>query len=376
LKVASFIVQTLSVLPAASRGVASRAAAFALALLGALALHAVLLTGVASGLSDDDLPARAPVLSVRRLAGPPLPAPAASPDHAAAMVPPVAIPAPAPAPAKAARRAVAARTLDGRQRAASPQAAAAAQPDRRAAADIASSPPAPPVAVAMAALSIEPARSRAIDVPVYATRLPEPGVWRYRLTRGAAVGRAQLRWQPDPALRRYELQLEGWVDDVPVLDWVSRGAIDAAGIAPERFALRRRSKDREAANFQRDAGKVTFSGPTHELPLVAGVQDRLSWLVQLPAILQAEPMRLAAAGAKVDLLVVGARGGGDVWTFEVAGTETVGETPALKLVREPRREQDLRVEVWLDPVHDHRLLRARMIPTQYGTPLELELAGQ
>jgi hypothetical protein len=41
----------------------------------------------------------------------------------------------------------------------------------------------------------------------------------------------------------------------------------APGIAPARFAVRRRGSDTHAANFQREAGKITFCGPTHELPL-------------------------------------------------------------------------------------------------------------
>jgi Protein of unknown function (DUF3108) len=157
-----------------------------------------------------------------------------------------------------------------------------------------------------------------------------------------------------------------------VLDWVSSGALDSAGIAPDRFVIRRRGKDSQAANFQRDAGKITFSGPTHELPLIAGVQDRLTWMLQLPAVIEAAPQRFGA-GASVVLMVIGARGGADVWTFNVVGTERVGGADALKLVREARKPRDVQAEVWLDPLRGHIPVRAVLSQPEGGTPLELNL---
>jgi hypothetical protein len=156
-----------------------------------------------------------------------------------------------------------------------------------------------------------------------------------------------------------------------MLDWASRGAIDAAGIAPERFALRRRGRDQQAANFQREAGKVTFSGPTHELPLLPGVQDRLSWMFQLPAIVAADPARQASA-ASITLMVVGARGGAGLWTFTVAGSETVGERPALKLVRDTERRHDTRAEIWLDPARGYLPVRAVLAQVEGGPALVLD----
>jgi hypothetical protein len=172
--------------------------------------------------------------------------------------------------------------------------------------------------------------------------------------------------------QRYEMRLEGFIAGITVLDWVSVGLLDAAGIAPERFAIRRRGKDSQAANFQRDAAKITFSGPTHEVPLLPGVQDRLSWMLQLPAVIEAAPQRFGA-GSSVVLMVIGARGGADVWTFNVIGADPVGDTAALKLVREARKPRDLRVEIWLDPARGHLPLRALMTQPEGGAPLELLL---
>jgi hypothetical protein len=163
------------------------------------------------------------------------------------------------------------------------------------------------------------------------------------------------------------LQLEGRIAGVTVLDWASRGAVDGAGLAPERFVIRRRGRDSQAANFQRDAAKITFSGPTHELPLLPGVQDRLSWMVQMAAIVQAAPERFGA-GSTLTLMVVGARGGADVWRFEVLGTEG----SALKLLRQARRPRDTRVEIWLDAAAAYLPLRASLTQPEGGAPFELK----
>ena len=214
-----------------------------------------------------------------------------------------------------------------------------------------------------------PAVPDGTEVPVYATQVPPPGRWHYRLQRGAASGEAELEWsRPDG---RYELRLQGRVAGATVLEWASQGAIDAAGVAPERLAVRRRGRDSQATNFQRDAGKITFSGPTHEVPLLPGAQDRLSWMVQLPAIVDAAPERFGA-GTRIVLFVAGTRGDADRWAFDVQGVEMQGDTPALKLVREPLRLYDTRVEVWLDAADHHMPVRAVQTPAGGGTALELQ----
>ena len=217
---------------------------------------------------------------------------------------------------------------------------------------------------------LAPAALATVDVPVYPTRLPPAGQWHYRMQRGLVVGSADLEWALQ-ADARYTLHLQGRVAGMTVLDWASQGQLDAAGVAPERFAVRRRGRDTHAANFQREAGKLTFSGPTHQLPLLPGAQDRLSWMLQLPAIVAAAPERFVA-GASVQLFVAGARGDAEVWTFVVAGAEMLGDTPTLKLVREPTRLYGIRVEVWLDPAAHYLPLRAVQTPSGGGAALELQ----
>lgn len=242
--------------------------------------------------------------------------------------------------------------------------------------DLAATQPAAASATADAESAIDAAgqaaawAAAATEVPVYATRMPPAGQWRYRLQRGLMVGEADLLWAPRDSAH-YEMQLTGRVAGVTMLEWASQGQLDAAGVAPERLAIRRRGRDRQAVNFQREAGKITFSGPTHELPLLPGVQDRLSWMVQLSAIVAAAPDRYGP-GAIVVLFVAGARGDADLWTFVVQGVEALDERPTLKLVREPRRRYDTRAEVWLDPAEHFMPLRLVQTPSGGGAALELQ----
>jgi hypothetical protein len=212
---------------------------------------------------------------------------------------------------------------------------------------------------------------------VYATVLPPPVLRRYRMERGLLWGTGVLRWAPGAG--RYEASLSGDVAGINVLDWRSGGALDDAGIAPERYVVRRRGRDAQAANFQREAGKLTFSGPTTEFALLAGAQDRLSVLLQVPAIVAADPRRFVA-GASVRVFVTGSRADADVWSFNVEGWQAVegpsGPVQALKLSREPRKKYDTRVEFWLDPAAHYLPVRARLSAAGGGEALELVLESE
>ena len=210
------------------------------------------------------------------------------------------------------------------------------------------------------------------NVPVYRTKAPPAITLNYTMRQGNLSGVGALRWRPSAT--GYEARLEGKVLGFNILSWVSEGVIDAAGLAPVRFTDQRRNKAALAANFQRGAGKITYSGSPAEFPLLKGSQDRLSWVLQVAAIAEADPQRLAP-GAKMVMFVSGARGDADVWSFQVQGVSdvAVGETPtrAIKLLREPRKPHDTKVEVWLAPSLHHLPVRARL--SNEGSALELLL---
>jgi Protein of unknown function (DUF3108) len=208
------------------------------------------------------------------------------------------------------------------------------------------------------------------DAPL-PTRVPPSAHLRFSLQRGAATGEADLSWQVDG--EHYALGLRASLPQGREIEQHSQGGFDAAGLAPLRLADRRRGRDIRAANFQREHGKITFSGPGWELPLQAGTQDRLSWLVQLVAIASAAPDGLQP-GRQLPMQVVGARGAISDWRFEVRGLQRLqgpqGEADALWLVREPAHPYDIRVEVWLDPARGHWPLRLRQTQVPGGEPLE------
>ncbi|WKB51461.1 DUF3108 domain-containing protein [Eleftheria terrae] len=210
--------------------------------------------------------------------------------------------------------------------------------------------------------------------PLYSTRLPAAFTWVYQLRRGALGGTGELAWRPQAGA--YRLSIEGRVALFgAVIEQVSTGLLGASGLQPSRFTDRRRGRPEQAAEFRRDRGKITFSAADAEYRLLPGSQDRVSWMVQLAAIAQADPRRVAA-GRSISMYVVGARGDAAVWVFRSEGLQpvTLGEqrVQAVKLVRQGSEPHDTRAEVWLDPARQHLPVSARLSDGR-GDPLELLL---
>jgi hypothetical protein len=251
---------------------------------------------------------------------------------------------------------------------------AAAMAPVAAASPLAALPPAPPAPPAPPTLPVGMARpatppfltaptaptaDTAAPAPAQAlpgTRVPAPFEARFRLQRGADSGEATLRFGHDG--QAYELVLVQQAGPrQAVTHLASRGQIGAAGLAPERFVEGRAGRDRRAISFEPAAeggGRVRFSASDQAQPLLPALQDRLSWLLQLAARIEADPQQ-ARPGQRLQLSVVGPRGDLDEWHFEVvAATAT-----ALHLHRAARRPWDHELEVWLDPQEHHLPLRLR-----------------
>jgi hypothetical protein len=197
--------------------------------------------------------------------------------------------------------------------------------------------------------------------PVYRTQLPAPATIRYQVRRGGLRGDAEIRWQPSGD--RYRLALEARIGSLTLLVQTSEGAVDANGLAPVRFVDQRARRSAQAANFVRDAGRITFSGTGVESPLVAGSQDRLSWMIQLAGIAAAEP-QLLVEGGQIAMVVVGARGDASVWVLRSAGHDDIetahGTVHAIKLLRQGRSAYDTTAEIWLDPERSYLPARATL----------------
>jgi hypothetical protein len=212
--------------------------------------------------------------------------------------------------------------------------------------------------------------------PVYRVQLAPPALWRYEVRRGFFRGTGEIRWQPAADGASYRMDLEARTAGIVLMRQSSQGTIDADGVAPERFVDQRARRAATAVTFDRAAGAVTFSAVTRSLPLYRGTQDRLSWLVQLAAIARAEPGRLAAGG-RVDMVVIGARGDASVWSFRSEGVEAVdtvgGPVSAVKLVRAPRGAWDSGAQVWLDPERGHVPVHATLRNAQGQVEYDLLL---
>lgn len=357
--------------PAAESGTGVRRRWKVLALLGALAvlLHAGALSGLDWAWPQHELPGPlAAAMQVRALAQSPPAGVAASPVEVPAQVaalPLAVVPEPRtvarPAPAPAAPRPVLAVVEV-------PGAAPAVEQE-----------PTPAVLLAVAAAPAKAASdvvpaSTEEPIPVYRTRLPPAATLRYLMKRGSLQGNGEMLWRPQAD--RYELTLEGHLAGLTLLTQVSEGGLDTTGIAPRRFTDKRIRRPMTAANFQRDAGKITYSGPQTEYPLHAGAQDRLSWMIQLAGIVEADPS-LGVAGAKVVMFVSGTHGDAGVWAFRCSGPEAAtgaGGVAAIHFTREPRMPYDTTVEVWLDPKRHHLPVHAslRAGPNDDGLDLRLQ----
>jgi hypothetical protein len=204
------------------------------------------------------------------------------------------------------------------------------------------------------------------EVPVYPTRLPDAAMLEYALSYGLVSGIGRLDWQP-PLDGRYRLHLTGRAIGLQLLAWDSEGGVDGAGLAPWRFTERRIGRDPMVAEFRREAGRIHYPArPAKDVALPAGAQDRLSWLVQLPAILRASPA-LQAPGRHIALFVSGARGDADRWVFEVAPPDQ----GLLHLRRRPAAGEEVGGEAWLAPAQD--LLPVRVRLSKGSDALEMRL---
>ena len=351
-----------------------RALVFITALV--LALHWLVLSGVPLAWDSPAQPSRQ-VFSTRSIAPAPPPVAVESPGVTA-----VPVAAPQPAPRKKApspKRPPAPAALDRPEPA--PTVAAVAEAD--APADTGAAPPvaratpetpanntapAPAPAASAPAAPAEPATEdaqtgtgvdirppggtgRSAGAPPPPVRMPAPTRLAFDVSgqakKFAYSARAELLWQHDG--NRYEARQEISAFLVGTRTQRSVGTVTEQGLLPEKFSDKSRSE--QAAHFDYAKGRVTFSANTPDAAAGPGVQDRLSLFIQLGAMLAADPGRFVP-GTQITLTTVSARSA-DRWTFTVEGPETLdlpaGPTPALKLLRLPRKDYDQKAELWVAP---------------------------
>lgn len=160
-------------------------------------------------------------------------------------------------------------------------------------------------------------------------------------------GSGTMLWKTNG--ERYDLDLQIRVNilfvSISALSSHSEGRVDESGLMPLRYTETPRSRSTLSVNFNRDErNSVTFSASTNNLPLAAGMQDRLSVLMQLGAVLRGNPAlnqpALNVVNAVFDTAVAGTRGTVEAWRFIPVGRENIetgaGLLPTLHLRRAPR----------------------------------------
>jgi hypothetical protein len=220
-------------------------------------------------------------------------------------------------------------------------------------------PPAPPQAATRALPAALPpdtpppavtAEAPATSPPL---RLAGPAAWTYRLRQNGQDGEAVLEWQPQ-ADGRYSLRLTKRVGERALPAQQSVGVLNSAGLAPERYATQLDGRDRQAVNFDAEGRRVSFSASPARLDLPDGAQDRLSWWLQLAALVQAAP----TPGGRWRVWVAGPRGELREWVFEAVEGEA-GDAGTLHLRRQLLGPHDPGVDVWLDPARGYWPVRLR-----------------
>ena len=237
-------------------------------------------------------------------------------------------------------------------------------------------PPAPAASVAQASTGAAPALASVAepaapslpkDAAQVARNYSLPGSVRLKFNANGMRGKleyqasGELAWLHDGSNYEARLELGAFLIGSRVLR--STGQLTADGLAPSRFSDRFRSE--QAAHFDRNRGRVTFSANTPEAELLPGAQDQLSVFVQLASLVAGEPARYPA-GTIVTLPTVGTRFA-EAWPFLVEAQEKLwlpgGTLDTLKLTRAPRRDYDQKVEIWLAPALSYLPARIRITQT-------------
>jgi hypothetical protein len=122
-----------------------------------------------------------------------------------------------------------------------------------------------------------------------------------------------------------EVNAQALFVSISVLTSVSDGAIGSDGLEPSRYSEARRNRPTGVASFSRATDGSTDLSSTQSKDVSKappGAQDRLTVLLQIGALMQANPA-MKHAGASFAIPVAGERGGIDVWNFVVQAEEQV-----------------------------------------------------
>lgn len=205
--------------------------------------------------------------------------------------------------------------------------------------------------------------------PSGALPAPAEGRWRFGVyygshERGMRVASLDLSMQLEGP--RYLLQSAGRAEGVVAMVWSgvlaqkSEGLVTPAGLVPERYWEQRGKRPERWAALDHRRREISFSS-SDPVPLVDGVQDRLSVLVQLGLLARARPDRFAA-GRTLEMPELHTRRV-ERSRYVSRGDDLLrtarGSLRALHLERTgPYEPDDARIDLWLG--YDLRMMPARL----------------
>ena len=228
-------------------------------------------------------------------------------------------------------------------------------------------PPSPPPEAegnkggAAAVSTMAAGAAQASDAPLRLA-YPEPARLKYEVraeVKGISLSlNGELLWQHDGKTYNSRLEFSHFLLGSRMQ--TSKGTLGPQGLEPIRFGDKVRSE--VAAHFDRSGNKVTFSANTPDVPLTPGMQDQLSAVLQLSAMLGGEPQRYPA-GTQIPFEAIGPRSV-ESWTMVVGNTEKLtlpgGEVSAIKLSRGAVGPYGNRAEIWLAPSMGYLPVRIRL----------------
>ncbi len=173
------------------------------------------------------------------------------------------------------------------------------------------------------------------------------------------TGSGTLQWSH--AAGHYDARLEISAWGFRVRTWTSTGTLGAQGLQPSRFGDTARGPEL-VTHFEQDKNRISFSSGDGDLPLLAGAQDKLSALLQLSALVGADPQRYGS-GSSITFQAADSHRA-ELWEFKVSAPETLefpdGGLRSIKLTKEANPQFDQKIEVWLAPATAYLPVRIRI----------------
>lgn len=187
-------------------------------------------------------------------------------------------------------------------------------------------------------------------------------------------GNGSITWQFNGS--HYMINGKAGILFVSLLDFSSRGQLDAFGIAPEQYSEKRFRRPQTETIFNRERNLISFSASGKSFALQGGEQDRASIVWQLAGIGRGDAARFAR-DAQIPLFIAGVRDG-TTWNIVVIGEEEIdvglGKLHTWHVRRVPRAgDKDQTIDIWLAPARNWYPVRLRYTEAN-GEYLDLSLA--